>query len=125
MRKLESNLQQAAFKWFRLAYPKYKGVYFAIPNGGARTETTGAILKREGVMAGVADTFLAVAKNNNCKECSCGESYNGLFVEFKIGKNDLQPSQQDFKANVEKQGYKYITIRTIDEFIREIEFYLK
>jgi hypothetical protein len=52
----ESKLQISMVKWFRLQYPDY--VLYAIPNGGNRSAITGAIMKAEGTMAGVADLFL-------------------------------------------------------------------
>ncbi len=114
MKHNESKLQQAAVKWFRLQYPHFKLNLFAIPNGGNRSVITASILKSEGVVAGVADMMLAVPRN----------SFHGLFMETKHGKNDLSEKQEDFKQAVQKQGYKHTTFRTFDEFEREITAYL-
>ena len=52
MRHLESKLQQAMVKWFRLRHPDL--MLFHIPNGGKRSPITAKILKAEGVLPGVA-----------------------------------------------------------------------
>jgi hypothetical protein len=70
----ESKLQIAMVKWFGYFYPKR--FLCAIPNGGNRSPITGAILKAEGVRAGVADLFLMEAS---------GE-FHGLWIEVKLPK---------------------------------------
>lgn len=45
MRHREHELQVASVRWFRLQYPEYAPLLFAVPNGGARD-------KREGVPQG-------------------------------------------------------------------------
>lgn len=51
---------------------------FAIPNGGARSEITGAILRREGVRAGTPDVFIPVPVVR-----PDGTVSGGLFLELK------------------------------------------
>ena len=36
MQNIESKIQQACVRWFRLQYPKYAGNLFSVPNGGYR-----------------------------------------------------------------------------------------
>ncbi|ROS05724.1 VRR-NUC domain-containing protein [Sinobacterium caligoides] len=71
---------------------------FAIPNGGGRSKTEGALLKKTGVKAGVSDLFLSIASGG----------YNGLYVEMKKPK-DLKPStqanQKQFLERRLKRGY--------------------
>lgn len=114
MKHLESKLQAACIKWFRYEYNKYKDLYWATPNGGARTTLQGVILKREGVIAGNADTFLAVAKGG----------YHGFFIEFKIVKGKQSDPQKNFQQAVEGQGYKYEIIRTFEDFTSTVKQYL-
>lgn len=71
MRNIESQTQQACVRYFRLQYPRYAGCFFSVPNGGRRDTVTGAILKAEGALAGVADLFLSVPNN----------VHHGLYVE--------------------------------------------
>ena len=55
MNNAESRLQQACVRWVRYQYPDL--VVYAIPNGGKRNAVTGAILKAEGVLAGVVGSL--------------------------------------------------------------------
>ena len=53
MKHVESSLQIQCVRWFRYQYPSR--TIFSIPLGGNRNAVTGAILKAEGALAGVAD----------------------------------------------------------------------
>ena len=121
MKHLESKLQSECVKWFRLQYPKLSMNLFAIPNGGARDVITGAILKREGVTAGVADLFLAVPRYKIGGEEFCG----GLFIEMKFGAGTQTKEQKAFQQAVEREEYRYAVCRTVDEFITTIKDYLQ
>jgi hypothetical protein len=108
----ESKLQSACVQWFRTQYPRT--VIFAIPNGGNRTAITGAILKREGAMAGVADLF--VMRSNL--------TYSGLFIEMKAGKGKASEAQQTFAQAAIVAGYAYYTCRSFDEFTITVNTYM-
>jgi hypothetical protein len=88
--------------------------FFAVPNGGYRSAAEASIMNGEGVTAGVADTLLLVPR----------KEHHGMCIEFKVGKNDLTPHQQEFKKQMEKYGYKYVVCRSFDEFEREVNYYL-
>ncbi len=107
----EDILQAECVKWFRLQYPNH--TLFAIPNGGHRNVITGALLKKTGTLAGVADLFLMHASLSN-----------GLFIELKVGKNKLTESQKEFKRKAIEARYGYIVCRSFDEFMNEINNYL-
>lgn len=123
----ESILQQYCVRMFRARYPQYAKLYFAVPNGGGRSRTEAAILKGEGVTAGVADTLLLVPN----------EQYHGLCIEFKCIKTYVEdgkfkkrntyqePEQKAWQKEVEKVGYRYAVVRTEDEFFELMEGYLK
>jgi hypothetical protein len=110
----ESQIQEACVNWFRYQYPKFKRCLFAIPNGGARTARNGATLKKEGVLAGVADLFLTVPNNG----------FHGFFIEMKTPKGTQQSSQKEFEKMASEQGYKYLVIRSFDDFEKEVKAYL-
>lgn len=110
----ESNLQKACVKWFCLQYPQLADVFFAVPNGGARSAVTGAILKAEGVRKGVADLLLLVPN----------KKYHGLCIEMKTKKGRQSLSQRLWQWAVTRQGYKYIICRSVEDFVKEIEDYL-
>jgi hypothetical protein len=90
-------------------------LFFAIPNGGQRNIIVATKLKAEGVKSGVLDTFLAVPRY----------SYSGFFIEFKSGKNKMTDNQKEFAEAVENKGYKTATIYTLEDFINQINSYLK
>ncbi len=54
----EHKIQVSMVEWFRMKYPSMRHNLFAVPNGGRRDAVTGAKLKAEGVLAGVADLIL-------------------------------------------------------------------
>jgi hypothetical protein len=114
MKHLESRLQQNCIKWFRYCYPQYDKVMFAVPNGGARTAREAAIFKHEGVVPGVSDLVLLVAKND----------FNALLIELKIGMNKQSKKQKEFQKQAEKYKNKYVLVYSFDEFMKEVENYL-
>ena len=87
MRNIESRTQQACVRYFRLQYPRYAGCFFSVPNGGRRDTVTGAILKAEGALAGVADLFLSVPNN----------VHHGLYVH-RTATPALTPRRRQEKA---------------------------
>lgn len=114
MKRLESQLQQTCVKWLRLQHPHLARFLFAIPNGGARSAVTGAILKAEGVRRGVADLFLMVP-TAHC---------HGLFIEMKVAKGRQSPEQLAFEADCAIMRYSYALCRTFDEFQNAVEAHL-
>lgn len=115
MRHVESNTQQFCVKWFRYSFRELSPLFFAIPNGVRTSATQGRILKAEGMLAGVADMLLLVPCNG----------YHGLCLEFKTEKGRQSDSQKAFQSAVESQGYKYVIVRSFEDFRREIALYLK
>jgi len=93
----EHSSQVALIKWVRIqerVIPELS-LLFAIANGGKRNIVTAIKLKSEGVLPGVFDLMLPVARG----------SYHGFFLEMKFGKNKLSDSQIVFRDMVEAQGY--------------------
>ncbi len=113
MKHLESNLQKMCVRWFRLQYPDK--LIFAIPNGGARNQITGAILKAEGVLAGVPDLFIAA-------KSFYGE-YHGLFIEMKSEKGRLTDSQKEVGNKLSKAGYKVEVCFDIEQYAKIVNGY--
>jgi hypothetical protein len=111
----ERELQSAAFYYFRMQYPNYSMLFFHIPNGGHRNVIEAKNLQRAGVVAGVADTFLAVPNKH----------YPGSFIEFKAPKGKMSENQMNFQSAVVTTGYDYKIIQSIDEFMNYINEYLK
>ena len=87
----------------------------AVPNGGARNITVARKMKAEGVIRGVWDIHLPLARGG----------YKGLYIEFKFGRNKLTPEQREFGAFVEGQGFKTGVAYSAEEGIRILEDYLR
>ncbi len=113
IRHSEDDLQAACVKWFRVAYSDYLHL-FAIPNGGKRNVIEAAHLKRTGVLAGVSDLFLSLPRRK----------YHGAFFELKVGKNKPTDTQIAF-MEAHNIDYYCKVIYSLDEFIREVNNYLR
>ena len=115
MKHHESRIQISCVQWFRLQYPSYSKLLFHVPNGGQRNKITAAILKREGVVAGVADLILLVPN----------ESHHGLCVEMKTPKGRQTDNQKEWEALVLDQGYVYRIARNLHDFMDIVHEYLR
>jgi len=119
---IEHEVQVQCVNWFKnLQHRKDAENLFAVPNGGWRNATTAGKLKAEGVTKGVADLIL-LKKNSQ---------YGALLIEMKRPKRYKQAegTQSDdqiaWQAKMEKDGYKYVVCHSLDEFINEVENYLR
>lgn len=108
-KKNEHALQAMCVKWFRYAHPGV--MLFAVPNGGARSTVTGAVLKAEGALPGVADLFLCAPSVD-----ADGQAVHGLFIEMKTETGVWRQNQKDFASAVRAAGYRYEVVRTFDRF---------
>lgn len=111
----ESELQRACKKWFDLQYSSLKELCFAVPNGGHRNSREAGIMKSEGVTAGVSDLILLIPKNG----------FGALCIEMKTAKGSQTPLQKVWQKKAEDAGNKYIVCRSVDQFIAEVNLYLK
>lgn len=109
----EHELQVSCVNWFSYEYPKYKGLLFAVPNGGRRDAVTGGKLKSEGVVAGVSDLLLLIARGR----------YHGMCIEMKTEIGRQSEAQKEWQVSVEEQGYKYAVARSLQQFIQLINEY--
>jgi len=115
MRHFEAALQQACVTWFNMQHYDLHGLLFSSLNGMRTTPTQARTAKAEGMIAGVADLMLAVAKHG----------YHGLFIELKNGSRGRQgEAQKQWQSKIEGQGYRYIIVRDFYTFRRAIESYL-
>ena len=111
---IESEMQRSCKRWFDLQYPKLGRLLFAVPNGGARNSREAAIMKAEGVTAGVADMILLIPRHG----------YGCLCIEFKTKEGRQSDSQKLWQADAEANGNKYVVIRSVEQFVNEIKKYL-
>lgn len=104
----ESQLQRDCVAWFRMQYPNHALMLFAVPNGGGRSPVEAAILKGEGVVAGVADLILLEARGN----------YGALCIEMKTRSKSSRQSvnQKIWQEATQKAGNAYVVVRTFEQF---------
>lgn len=112
----EHQEQSLLMKWAELQSKTIPdlGMLFAIPNGGARTAVTGAMLKREGVKKGIPDLLLA------CPRRACG----GLFIEMKKKGGKVSQEQREWLAKFIMQGYQAEVCYSAEEAKEVILSYL-
>lgn len=110
----EDDLQMQCVRWFRLQFPKLARLLHHSPNGGRRDAREGARFKQMGTQAGFPDLILLVA----------AKGYHALLLELKTRTGRQQDSQKDYQKRVEEQGYKYVVIRSFDQFRETIKDYL-
>lgn len=102
MKRPESGIQAAIMGFLDRALPaSYRA--FAVPNGGKRNAITGAILKREGVKAGVPDICIVRAGGSIA------------FLEVKAPQGSLSNSQREFRDWCGENGVPFAVVRGIGD----------
>jgi len=74
LRDSELSLQGQCYQWAYNFRKEVRGLLHHIPNGGLRDKREGARLKASGVIAGVCDLFLPMARRGA----------HGLYIEMKL-----------------------------------------
>lgn len=114
----EDDMQIALFDWARRLEnrPGCTSLrwLFHPPNGGARSATTGARLKRMGVRRGVPDVVLPVSN----------AAYVGLAGELKAAKGRLTPEQSEWIGHLGDDGWFVAVWRDWADAARDIAYYL-
>ena len=112
----ESNLQRQCVAWFRCQYPEHAMLLFAVPNGGGRSRAEAAIMKAEGVVAGVSDLILLEARGG----------WGSLCLEMKTEERGSKQSvrQKEWQGAAERMGNRYVVCRSLEEFMKEINGYM-
>ena len=133
----ERESQRTVVQYVRAKYPDV--VIFAIPNGGSRNKIEAANLKRDGVLAGVPDLFIArgqlrddieIRNNDSCghihmfNESGTSKVFLGLFIEMKSKKGRMSESQLNIIDKLRHQPYRVEVCCSADEAIKVIDEYL-
>ena len=115
-RHQESTLQKTCVAWFRTQYPEHALMLFAVPNGGGRSRIESAIMKGEGVTAGVADLILLEARGG----------FGSLCIEMKTRDkaSKQRPSQKAWQEASERAGNRYVVIRSFEAFRATVSEYM-
>ena len=111
----ESKLQIQCVTWFRYQYPHLAPLFFAVPNGGSRNKREAAIMKAEGITAGVSDLILNIP----------GGVHSQLAIEMKSEKGKQSPEQVRYQRYAEAVGIKYIVCKSFDDFKAEVTNFLE
>jgi hypothetical protein len=101
-------------EWLHLQHPDVWTVTFKINNEGKRSYYKAAILKAEGLKAGVPDIFMAYPNG----------FYHGLFLEFKINNNKPTEVQRYMMRQFVEKGYYCSVVYSFDEAVHVTECYL-
>lgn len=113
----EARIQAECFQWLWNNHPETHKRYFAVLNENERADSsaiTGAQRKARGVVAGVSDSLLLMARGK----------YHGLCCEFKTATGRQRDGQIEWQAIMESEGYYYFICRSKEHFIEVIEWYL-
>ena len=116
---LEAIEQRLFIKRLRLD-PRTKDLpWCSVPNGGKRSPREAALLKAEGVQAGVPDWLLFTRSIED-------EYLSGLAIEFKspTGKGRLSESQELWHAMLEQEAWLVAVCTTADQAWEVVMDYL-
>ena len=125
----EQRLQMQCVSWFRAQYPQYAMLLtHPINEGGRNTARTGGMHKAEGTVAGVPDLLFFMSaeyrKPMQGQNIELIITYHGLGIELKTAKGRQSQEQKDFQKMFETAGYKYVVVRSFDEFQKEMNDYI-
>lgn len=110
----EEDMQLQCVKWFDHQYPKLKLHLHHSPNGGKRNEREAARFKAMGTRAGFPDLILLYPN----------QFYSFMGIELKTEKGKQSEHQKAYQKLFDGMGAKYIIVRSIEDFMREVKDYL-
>lgn len=123
-RHLEATHQRALIQWAQLTRVPHNtdvepgavvGDYlFAIPNGGKRNAREAALMRAEGVKAGVSDLMLPLARRG----------WHGLWIELKAPGGSPTQAQREWAQRMDRAGYMTAVARGWHEARELIVAYL-
>jgi hypothetical protein len=113
----ERKLQVAFIKAVNKMLPQYPALalLYHIPNGELRDPKTAIFLKRMGVMKGVPDLHLPVAR----------QGFHGLWMELKVPNGITMPYQKAVHSMLQREGHRVEMVRGVEEGVAILEDYLK
>lgn len=121
----EWTLQMQCVKEFNRLYPHAWRLLYMVKNDGEKRQMinskgkkfslSGQRDKMAGLVPGVADLHLSIPNF----------IYHSLYIECKTEKGKQSVDQKEFQASVEHFNHKYIVVRSLSNFIEQINQYLK
>ena len=115
MRHIEDALQKSIVRYWDLRHPRLSLHLVCVPNGGKRNAAEAAKFKQMGVRPGFPDLLLALPNR----------FYPFMGIELKTARGRQSEHQKEYQRLFEQMGAKYVLVRSLDEFIRITEDYLK
>jgi hypothetical protein len=115
---------KAIMEYMHKKHPDLARNLIHIANEGKRSPQQGKKLKDEGLQAGVYDYFFARVKKT-LRDDGSYDFIPGLWIEVKKEGDILSAAQTQFGVRMLSSHYSVCTVYSIDEFIKEIEEYLK
>lgn len=115
MRHLEDQLQKNCIRWFDYQYPSLKNRLHHSPNGGKRNRVEAAKFKAMGVRPGFPDLILLHPN----------KFYPFMGIELKVEKGKQSDNQKAYQKTFEELGAKYIVVRSLEDFQREVKQFLE
>lgn len=120
----EGGLQIQCVTWFRYQYKAFSKLLIHPRNeAGKPSSRKVAIDAAAGVVPGVPDLMLLLPS----QEIVTDEPnvYFGLGIELKYGKtNNQSPAQKEYQRYMEAAGYKYVVVRSLEEFQKVVTGYM-
>lgn len=113
----EMHIQSQCVKWLWNERPLTRRKFYHIENelnAAGDNAILGAIRRAQGIVKGVADCALMMKRGN----------YGALFVEFKTPTGYQSAAQKEWQSLIEQEGYKYVVVRSLEEFKEIIDDYL-
>lgn len=118
----EARIQSSAVVWMNNERPETRGLFFCVSNENTRSAyeskkqqlMSGAMRRMLGVVPGVSDTILMMPRGK----------YHAACFEFKTEKGRQSDVQARWQEKVEKEGYYYTLVRSLDEFKNKVNMYL-
>lgn len=114
----EGQEQAALMAELRVRMPAVADLIYHVPNGGHRLKSVAAKLKQQGVVAGIPDLVLTMARGGHF----------GLYIEFKATPpNDaaISASQHERIRKLNEQGYLAVVCRGHFDAMEQIRAYLR
>ncbi len=99
-------------------YPELELLH-AIPMGGLRHKAVAGKLKAEGAKSGVPDVCLPIPRKGDR-----GQSYHGLYIEMKYGRNTTTDNQEWWIEQLRRQGYRVEVCYSCQAALDVLEDYL-
>ena len=113
--RIEESHQVALVGWFRIQYPALEDLLFIIANGENVGPFRMARLKKMGLVPGMPDLMLSIAR----------KPYHGLYIEMKRPDGHLQKNQVELHAELKAQDYHVVTAYGWDEAKMFLKEYLQ